>query len=72
MVVDGIMLVAPEQLVEIGTQWVKSRNSLLLDIPSAVIDEEINTLINSLHTDMKHVNIAKTEKFHFDSRLFMK
>ena len=62
---------APEQLANIGTKWIKSTSSLLLDIPSAVIDQEVNTLINPLHPDMKHVNLAKVEKFYFDSKLFI-
>lgn len=62
---------APEQLANIGTKWIKSKSSLLLDIPSAVVDKEVNTLINPLHPDMKHVNLKKVEKFYFDSRLFM-
>ena len=59
---------APEQLATIGTNWIKSKSSLLLDIPSAVVDKEVNTLINPLHPDMKHVNVAIVEKFSFDSR----
>jgi RES domain-containing protein len=62
---------APEQLAEIGTKLIKSKSSLLLDIPSAIVDKEINSLINPLHPDMKHVEISKIEKFYFDSRLFM-
>lgn len=62
---------APEQLANIGTKWIKSKSSLLLDIPSAVVDKEVNTLINPLHPDMKYVNLAKVEKFYFDSRLFI-
>jgi RES domain-containing protein len=62
---------APEQLAEIGTKWIKSKSSLLLEIPSAVVDKEINTLVNPLHPDIEHVNVAKVEKFYFDSRLFM-
>ena len=62
---------APEQLANIGTKWIKSKSSLLLDIPSAVVDKEVNTLINPLHPDIKHVSLAKVEKFYFDSRLFM-
>lgn len=62
---------APEQLANIGTKWIKSKSTLLLDIPSAVIDKETNTLINPLHPDIKHVKVAKVEKFYFDSRLFM-
>ena len=62
---------APEQLANIGTKWIKSKSTLLLDIPSAVVDKEINTLINPLHPDIEHVKVAKVEKFYFDSRLFM-
>ena len=60
---------APEQLATIGTSWIKSKSSLLLDIPSAVVDKEVNTLINPLHPDMKHVNVSIVEKFSFDPRL---
>jgi len=62
---------APEQLTNIGTKWIKSKSSLLLDIPSALVDKEVNTLINPLHPDMKYVNLAKVEKFYFDSRFFI-
>jgi len=61
---------APGQLANIGTNWIKANSSLLLDIPSAVVDKEINTLINPLHPDIKHINVAIMEKFLFDSRLF--
>ena len=60
---------APEQLANIGTKWIKSKSTLLLEIPSAVVDKEINTLINPLHPDIKHVKVAEVEKFYFDSRL---
>ena len=53
---------APEQLANIGTKWIKSKSTLLLEIPSAVVDKEINTLINPLHPDIKHVKVAKVEK----------
>ena len=56
---------APEHLANIGTNWIKSNSSLLLDIPSAVVDKEVNTLINPLHLDIKHVNVAIVEKFSF-------
>lgn len=61
---------APEQLATIGTNWIKSKSSLLLDIPSAVMDKEINTLINPLHPDMQYMVLKKVDEFHFDSRLF--
>ena len=61
---------APEQLANIGTNWIKSKSSLLLDIPSAVVKKEVNTHINPLHPDIKFVNLANIENFSFDSRLF--
>ena len=60
---------APDELASIGTDWLKSKLSLILDIPSAVVAEEVNVLINPLHSDMQHVRIAAIEKFSFDPRL---
>jgi RES domain-containing protein len=61
---------APEQLANLGTRWLKSKSSLLLDIPSAVVEQEFNTLINPLHPDAKFVKMVNIEPFLFDSRLF--
>ena len=60
---------APEQLAEIGTDWLKSQSSLLLDVPSAVVSREMNTLINPLHKDIEKIRLVSVEKFSFDSRL---
>ncbi|MEA3545226.1 MAG: RES family NAD+ phosphorylase [Thermodesulfobacteriota bacterium] len=60
---------APEQLADIGTNWLKAKSSLLLEIPSAVVNQEVNTLINPLHEDIKNVSLASIERFCFDSRL---
>ena len=60
---------APEQLANIGTSCIKSKSSLILEIPSAVVDKEVNTLINPLHPDIKHVIVSIVENFSFDPRL---
>ncbi len=60
---------APEQLADIGTKWLKSKSSLLLEIPSAVMNKEVNILINPLHEDIKSVHLVSVEKFSFDPRL---
>ena len=57
------------KLADIGTQWAGSMKSLLLQVPSAVVPEEFNMLINPAHPDMKHVKITKIEDFQFDKRL---
>lgn len=46
---------APAKLAEMSTQWAISKESLLLRVPSAVVEEEFNILINPSHPDMKHV-----------------
>ena len=60
---------APEQLANIGTRWLKSKSSLLLEIPSAIVEKEVNILINPLQEDIKKVSLISIEKFSFDPRL---
>ncbi len=61
---------APSILAESGTNWVRSNESLLLRVPSVVVQHEFNILINPLHPDMKHVTILQIESYKADKRLF--
>jgi RES domain-containing protein len=54
----------------IGDEFVKQQNSLILKVPSSIINEEYNFLINPLHPDFKKVKIIKTKSFWPDERLF--
>ena len=54
----------------IGDSFLKSKKSLLLKVPSAIIPEEYNILINPLHPDSKKIKIIKASPFQFDSRIF--
>ena len=38
-------------------------------VPSAVVEQEYNILINPLHSDMRQVRLQRVEKFEFDKRL---
>ena len=60
---------APPALADLGMQWALSHETLLLRVPSAVVQHEWNVLINPLHPDMPHIIIAQVEPYHFDSRL---
>jgi RES domain-containing protein len=55
----------PEKLASIGTQWAQSKESLLLRVPSAIIENEFNVLINPLHPDLKLIKLSKPEPFCF-------
>lgn len=63
---------APEALAAIGTRWARSNDSLLLRVPSAVVEHEFNVLINPLHSDFNHITPRNPERFVFDSRLIAK
>lgn len=56
----------------IGTEFLKSNKNPVLEIPSAIIDEEFNYLLNPAHPDFKKIKIISSEKFEFDKRLFLK
>jgi len=59
----------PRGVADLGTHWAKSGKSLLLRVPSAVVEQEYNILINPLHSDMGRVVLQGVEKFEFDKRL---
>ncbi len=63
---------APPQLAELGSAWVKTNKTLLLRVPSAIIEKEFNILINPGHPDIKLVTVGKIEDFKFDDRLLKK
>ncbi|WP_016955353.1 RES family NAD+ phosphorylase [Catenovulum agarivorans] len=61
---------APAQTAVIGDQWLKSEQSLALQVPSVIVPREYNYLINPLHPAMKTV-LASVEEIEIsiDSRL---
>jgi len=60
---------APPELADLGTSWVRSGRSLLLRVPSAVVEHEHNILINPAHPDIARIALAGVEDFLLDRRL---
>jgi len=54
----------------VGDQFVKRNQHLVLKVPSVVVPGDFNFLINPSHPDMRLIRIIKTEPFDFDQRLF--
>lgn len=55
---------------KIGSDWYKSKQSLFLKVPSAVIAQEYNYLINTNHPDfLTKVSLVRTENYFWDERL---
>lgn len=55
--------------MEIGDRWVASGRSLLLAVPSAIVPNERNFLLNPAHPDLRRLRIQKPVEFLFDERL---
>lgn len=53
----------------LGTAWVAAGSSLVLEVPSAVIPEEPNYLINPAHPDFHRLAFGPTRPFLLDPRL---
>jgi RES domain-containing protein len=63
---------APESTMAIGSNWVKKAHSVVLKVPSVVIEIEHNYLLNPLHPDFKSLRIHTAEPFSFDPRMWKK
>lgn len=57
-------------LQAIGAQWASEKRSVALEVPSAVIQDEWNLLLNPEHPEFAKVVLASPQPFHFDSRMF--
>ncbi|MBS0454186.1 MAG: RES domain-containing protein [Proteobacteria bacterium] len=55
--------------LDFGDAWLASGASALLVVPSVVVPEEFNVLINPSHPDAKLISAAKQRKFLYDQRL---
>ena len=53
----------------IGEKWVKDNESAILQVPSSIVSEEVNYLVNPKHPDFERVKILKSQPFVFDSRI---
>lgn len=58
------------RLRALGGAWIKACSSLALSVPSAVVRQERNVLLNPLHPRIAELKIAPPEPFLFDERMF--
>ena len=53
-----------------GTDWVASRTTLLAEVPSVIVLEESNVLINPRHPDAASVTVRKVRRWIYDARIW--
>lgn len=56
--------------MDFGTQWAKEVRSLVLYVPSALLREESNAVINPNHPEFAGVKMKIERPFTFDSRMY--
>jgi RES domain-containing protein len=61
---------APEELRMLGTKWAQSMETVASAVPSAVIPQENNYLLNPLHSDFSKIVVGEPEPFSFDLRMW--
>ncbi len=61
---------ASEELKDIGSDWVREGTTPILSVPSVVIPNELNYLINPAHEEAKRVKVVSVDPFALDVRLY--
>lgn len=55
---------------EIGNAWLEQGRACVLKVPSVVVREEYNYLLNPAHPEFKRIRFGKPQKMNFDPRLY--
>jgi RES domain-containing protein len=58
-----------DECQKIGNQWFGAEEKLCLKVPSAVVPENWNVVINTFHQDFKKVKLIEVLDFNPDDRL---
>ena len=54
---------------KLGDKFLRSKSELLLSVPSVLLHEENNYLINPMHPDIKKVKLVNKRRINFDVRI---
>lgn len=58
----------PSILCNIGQEWLGQGTAAVLKVPSAIVTEEWNYLLNPQHPDFKKLVFGKPKRYEFDRR----
>ena len=54
---------------QLGDEWVRSSRSAILAVPSSIIPQETNYMLNPAHPDFRRITFENPDPFTFDPRL---
>lgn len=55
----------------LGDEWLSRAQTALLEVPSVILPETMNILLNPLHPDATRISVLWHEAYPFDQRLFV-
>jgi RES domain-containing protein len=61
---------APSALQDLGSDWIRRGETAVLSVPSAVVPEERNVLLNPAHAAFERIRIGRPQPFGFDPRMW--
>ena len=56
--------------MQMGTHWAQQLRGAILQVPSVIIPQEYNLILNPSHKDFRRLAIGPAEPFAFDPRLW--
>jgi RES domain-containing protein len=56
--------------MDFGTAWARELRSLVLHVPSALVPEELNAVINPAHQEFAAVHMLIEREFRYDDRMY--
>lgn len=61
---------APPVLASIGERWLRDSRSAVLSVPSAIVPQERNYILDPAHSDFVRFAVQPPEPFSFDPRMW--
>ena len=58
----------PPSLAGIGAAWIAAGDTAVLTVPSCLVPQERNALLNPAHGDFRRIRVGRPEPFSLDSR----
>jgi RES domain-containing protein len=60
---------SPPELKRVGDEWIRTAECPVLRVPSALLPDEHNFLLNTEHEDFRRLNFGEPVPFRFDASL---
>jgi RES domain-containing protein len=60
----------PKETMRIGTRWAEGRSTAVLKVPSVIIPQEYNYVLNPLHPEFRRIGKVEFGPFSFDPRMW--